>query len=249
MLVNVRWINIPEEMIYQRFKKLGIKTWRNRIIQTGNLQRHYLFGEQYAYPYSLPVEVIDRLVKQLNEVSVFDHDHWYAKMLATPGYNDTVGQVVVEPRPNITWAVLGVHKLTKEEQPPYPTIYFDVRCKDANRDGMKPVYWQWVGMKYHEKPAPAFADKPMHEVPTIAILPGMDISMWMDNSNLVYGLKRDNSYFVVFQEIDRNEVPDPPDPEPPTQVQATIIVFANIDWLNTLPVDNQRNIVFEVKNE
>lgn len=196
-LINDRWLRIPEEAIYRLFLGLG-DIWQVHPVLVAGSVRYYLTSLPYAYPYSLPVEVTQRLAAYLNEGLMFDYNRWYMDMLADPGYNDA--GVEIAPRLGAPWMVLGVHRLTDAERPPYPTVYFDVRCKEANRDGMKPVYWSWVGMQPHETPHPVFADKLMHEVPALAIMPGMVIAMWMADSDLVRGFERDHSYFVVFQE-------------------------------------------------
>lgn len=241
--INDRWLRIPEDDIYRLYVGRG-DVWGQKEIYVGDRARYYLSSSPYAYPYSLPPDVIERLVTRLNEGRLMlDHAHWYEVMKGTPGYNDTEEQVTVEARPDATWIILGVHRLTEEERPERPTIFFDVRCTTGNRDGMRPVYWEWDFMMPHEKPGPAFVDKPPFEVGIIAVLSGVVMSMWMDNGDRVTSFQGDDSYFVVFQEVDTSAPPDLPDPDPlPLEVKGTIRIKVDKDYFNSLPTDDQNRV-------
>lgn len=140
---------------------------------------------------------------------MLNHKYWLNEFKENPGWNDTGGQVTVETEEGATWIVLGVHRLTEEERPSHPTVFFDVRCVTRSRDGMKPVYWGWTTMQPHQNPSPAFVDRSPYNVGNIAIMSGMVISMWLDDGDRVSGFQGDDSYFIVFQEVDTSVLPDP----------------------------------------
>jgi len=240
--INERWLRIDEKAIYQLYEGRGNLWGRTEVLVAGQ-PRYYLSSPPYTYPYSLPIDIISRLAYGLNEGQLMlNHEYWLNEFRENPGWNDTGGQVTVETAEDATWVVLGIHKLFPSEALPHPTILFDVRCKTDNRDGMKPVYWEWEGMQPHEKPGPAFVDKPPHEVGSIGIMPGMVISMWMDYGERASGFKQPDSYFIVFQEVDGTD-PDPdPDPDPdsdPPDLEAKGTMEFRIDaaYFNSLPVD------------
>lgn len=173
---------------------------------------------------------------------MLDHEYWLNEFKENPGWNDT-GHVAIETAEGATWVVSGVHKLLSSELLPYPAILFDVRCKTGNRDGMKPIYWKWQGMQPHEKPGPAFVDKPLHEVGNIGIMPGMVISMWMNNGETASNFRQPDSYFIVFQEIEKGTIPPDPDPDPPDlEVKGTMEFRIDKAYFNSLPVD-EHNMV------
>ena len=170
---------------------------------------------------------------------MLDHEYWLNKFKENPEWNDTGGQVTIETAKGATWVVSGVHKLLPLEAFPYPAILFDVRRITGNRDGMKPVYWKWEGMQPHEKPGPAFVDKPSHEVGNIGIMPNMVISMWMDDGETASGFRQPDSYFIVFQEVEEGTTPpDPPDLE----AKGTMEFRIDAAYFNSLPVD-EHNMV------
>lgn len=245
-LINTRWLNIPEDDIYRLFVGRG-DVWGQKKVPVGGQTRYYLSSESYAYSYSLPVEVIERLAERLNRGRLMlNHARWYEVMKANPGHNDTGGQIVVRTKPGATWKVLGVHLLTEEERGPVPMIFFDVRCKTGNRDSMQPVYWEWTNMLPYERPGPAFVDKPPYEVGALNILAGVAITMWMNDGGRVSGFEGDDSYFVIFQEVDNSIPPDPdpdPDPDPPVpSLIGHLSLKVNKAHINTLPIDDQGNI-------
>lgn len=247
-LINSRWLRIPEDAIYRLFVGRG-STWASREVCIGGQARHYLASIPYAYPYSLPIDVIARLAHKLNEGRLmFDPQYWLDEIRENPGLNDTGGQVAVSAPEGATWIVSGVHKLIPSEQPQHPTIFFDVRCKTDNRDGMKPVYWKWEGMRPDQTPGPVFVDKPPYEVGNIGIMPGMNISIWLDNGGRAFGFQQPDSYFVVFQEIDEGSGPDPdppspPDPDPPSlETKGIIELSIDRDFFNSQSVD-ENNMV------
>jgi hypothetical protein len=297
MLINVRWIDIPEDEIYEKFRPLGIKSWGIKTLLVAGFPRHYLFGEQYAYPYSLPMAVIDRLARRLNEAIDMT---WYRKYneMAIDWFdtnNEALNQAQeywyqvgnpTLPKPEITpsagledgdeyIAIVGLFHLPGSENGNNHHLFIDLIDEAGNRiyNNTPPLslWYGWEGMtaEQQNEMRPVRIDKPGNE-------PGANIGLTWDQ--IVYGFHINNmatdrfrnihtryendgpgndrghhSHYIVLQKrtYQSGTIPEPPDPEPepPAQVQATIIVFANIDWLNTLPVDNQRNIVFEVKNE
>ena len=66
-LINSRWTRIPEAAIYHQFALLPVTSWGVHQVNIGGSPRYYLFGDGYAYPYSLPLEVIERLADRLNQ--------------------------------------------------------------------------------------------------------------------------------------------------------------------------------------
>lgn len=243
-LINDRWLRIDEEAICQLYEGRG-DMWGYVEVLVAGQPRYYLSSPPYAYPYSLSIDTIGRLATRLNKGRLMlDHKYWLDKFKETPGWNDTGGQVTVETAEDVTWVVLGVHKLLPSEALPHPAILFDVRCKTDNRDGMKPVYFSWEGMQPHEKPGPAFVDKPPHEVGSIGIMPGMIISVWMDYGETASGFRQPDSYFVVFQEVDEETLPDP---DPPDIVsKGTIELRIDKEFFNSLPVDEQGKVRYIV---
>lgn len=241
-LINDRWLRIPEDDIYRLYVARGV-AWGQKEIYVGNRARYYLSSDPYTYPYSLPPEVIGRLAIRLNEGRLmFDHGYWLNEFEGTPGWNDTGGQVTVETPEGVTWVVMGVHKLLPSEALPHPAILFDVRCKTGNRDGMKPVYFEWEGMQPHEKPGPAFVDKPPYEVGNIGIIPDVGMSVWVDNGGRASGFREPDSYFIVFQEVEPGTTPpDPPDP-PDLEAKGTMEFRIDAAYFNSLPVD-EHNMV------
>jgi hypothetical protein len=165
------------------------------------------------------------------------------------------------------WRVLGIHKLTPEENNGNHNVFLEVYCKQNEREGMRAVYWDWQGRHGTEDaPGPVFmAQKGKDDLMDLPIHVPMKIRVWIQNGDSVQWFHSEwpdeapgntwghHSYFVCFQEsawFEDVPAPEPdPDPEPepePIEVNAAIQVTANLEWLKTLPVDNEGNITFTI---
>lgn len=176
---------------------------------------------------------------------------WTAKFLSSPGYNDIPDIVTIEDGPGV-WSVLGVHKLTGDENRGNHHVYFDVIDGGNNRQNRVPVDWGWVGMRPDEEPGPVFADKPLNELPNIQIDRGQIIWMQIGNGDKVDGFRFDfpgnesgnswghHSYYVVF----KKNVSDP-DPDPP-EAKGTMTLIIDKDFFNSLPVNEQGKVRYIV---
>jgi hypothetical protein len=172
-----------------------------------------------------------------------DFREWTERFRNQPGYNDTETAAIVGPD-NSNWLVLGVHKLGEGEKDPGrpPTVFFDVLCKQDERDGFRAVYFEWPNIKPTEQPGPAFASKPPHEVPDIAIPRESSLALWIQAGQRVEWLEWPDSYFVVFREAGAA-----PDPDPiPGQVRGTITVRVHESYLAVMPRDEAGYVTFIV---
>lgn len=179
-------------------------------------------------------------------------------------YNDAVSYgVTIEHAENLNWKVLGIHHLEPDENKSpnekfgKHNIYIEVLCKQGDREHFRTIHWTWEGIQSHEHADDLHAgDKPLNELANISIHIGMKVSVWPHLGEKVVGFHSSHpdegdgntfghhSFFACFQEVDpdNGELPSP-EPEPSN---AVVQITANLDWLNTLPADNQGNITFTV---
>ncbi len=292
-LINPRWINIPVDTIYQQLVLLGIKSWGSKEIQIGDKVENYLFGKNYAYPYSLPIDTVNRLANRLNEgisMTWYKQYNWqsttyfdtYGKALnqALLYWEEVVGNNIL-PMPEILpvdglslgdeyIAIIGLFHLIGEQNANHSHLFIDILDENGNRiyDHNPPLWlkWGWDGMTPAEVRAtrPVRIDKQLSE-------PGANIGItWQQ---VIYGFLIDNiacdrfrgihtryeddglgndrghhSHYIVLQkrkyQNDDASIPETPILKPPTPV--VIKVTANLEWLKTLPVNNEGNIIFEV---
>ncbi len=143
-------------------------------------------------------------------------NEWLDEFQAHPGYNDTQ-EITVKPHTGVhDWEMIGVHRLTISEWGGQPTILFDVRTLQGNRHGGIPINFGWEGMQEHEKPHPAYANKPDNEIPTLPIIGKMWIEIYNGDTLIGFGNGPvGSSYYVVFQEVDKTQPPVDPPPIPP----------------------------------
>lgn len=217
-LINPRWIDIPEETIYQQLDKLGIRIWKGRIIHIDDRPRHYLFGGNYAYPYSLPLPTINRLSKRLNnsmtwykhyndEAIAYFNQHGVALNQAAE-YWEEVGNNEL-PKPKILpidgltegdeyIAIIGLFHLSGAENSNNHHLYIDLVDMNSERiyDHYPPLslYYGWEGMSTEEEKAtsPVRIDK-------LPIEPGANIGMtW---NQIIYGFHINNVAVDRFRGI------------------------------------------------
>jgi hypothetical protein len=174
----------------------------------------------------------------------------------------TINDIVIDNTFKV-WKAIGIHHLSPYENKGGHNVYVEVLCKQNEREGFKAIHWTWEGRQPHEPAPDVFAgQKPHNELVDIPLNLGMVVSVWPHLGERVTGLSSNHpdepipsgekwntighhSFFICFQEIEDGAAPPSPDPEP-EPANAIIRVSANIDWLNTLPVDNQGNVNFEV---
>ncbi len=206
---------------------------------------------------------------------MFDFQYWiniFKQHKAKTGliYNDAITYgVEIVVLNNLSWKVLGVHHLTPGENRGNHNVYIEMLCKQNEREGSWPIHWTQEGRRLNQNAPDVFAgQKPLNELVDIPLNLGMEVSVWPHAGEVVAGLSSNHlssnhetpgntighhSFFVCFQEVDLNKPvpqPDPlpiPQPKPPTPV--IIKVTANLEWLKTLPEDDQGNIIFEIGEE
>jgi len=280
-LINPRWIDIPEEGIYKQLRPLGIKSWGIKSFPVAGSYRHYLFGGQYAYPYHLPTEVIKRLAARLNDESNFvtlDFQSWIRKFkehYQETGtiYNDVpvppsgLPGVTIKTPANIKWRVLGIHKLTPQENRGNHNVFIEVLCKQGDRAGFEAIHWDWAGRLGNEPPpGVVFAgQKGPDELIDLPIHVPMRINVWLqdgEEAGLFHSEWPDedegntyghHSFFVCFEEVDQSAPPpeppgpdpEPPDPEPPTTIQGKVLITVNWAWVSSLTPDADGNVTIE----
>ncbi len=219
-LINPRWIDIPEDKIYQQLYTLGLTNWEDKTLQVSGYPRHYLFGGPYAYPYSLPPEVIDRLSTKLNEA---EYMTWYRNyntqaMAYFEEHEQALNQAReywVErgdsdlPKPEIMpvdglsagdeyIATIGLFHLTGEENGNSSHLYIDLIDMNGNRiyDHFPQLwlYYGWEGMttEQENETKPVRIDKPSNE-------PGANIGItW---GQIIYGFHINNMAVDRFRNI------------------------------------------------
>lgn len=188
-LINTRWIDIPEDRIFQQLYTLGITSWEDKKLSVAGSSRHYLFGGPYAYPYSLPSEVVNRLSERLNEAK---HMTWYrdyntqaiahfeehgeALNQAAEYWKDYGDENLPKPiimpisglSPGTEYiAVIGLFHLSGAENRGNHHLYIDLVDQDGNRI-YEPVHffiWGWEDMTQEqaELTSPVRVDKPLNE--------------------------------------------------------------------------------------
>lgn len=190
-LINPRWVNIPEDPIYEQLARLGITTWGNKTLTIAGRPRHYLFGGDYAYPYSLPSEVIDRLASRLNgvvtmtwykdyNVQAMTHFNKYGFALNQAHRywsevgNDELPQPLIKPVDGLNdgdeyIAIIGLFHLTGGENGNNHHLFIDLIDEQGDRiyDHTPPLwlYYGWAGMTTEQERAiaPVRIDKPGSE--------------------------------------------------------------------------------------
>lgn len=217
-LIKSRWINIPKEAIYQQFVKLSVFSWGYKTVYVEEQSRHYLFGEGYAYPYSLPIRIISELSKRLNNKKVFGMT-WYKNYnTQAMAYFEEHGEALNQaleywisvgnnelPKPKILpvnglstgdeyIAIIGLFHLAGPENNNNHHLYIDLIDENGNRiykhDPSLYLKYGWVEMSNEEvgSTAPVRIDKPLNE-------PGSNIGMsW---GQIIYG------FYVSGIAIDR----------------------------------------------
>lgn len=207
-LINLRWIDVPEEEIYNQLIPLGITSWECKTVYVEEQVRQYLFGEGYAYPYSLPVRIISKLAKKLNNEKDIDMT-WYKDynikaMAYFEEHREALNQALEYweevgdnelPKPEILpsegfnlgteyIAIIGVFHLTGQENDNNSHLYIELIDINGNRiyDHYSPIElkWGWDGMGGEQirSTAPVRIDKPLNE-------PGTNIGItW---NQVIYG--------------------------------------------------------------
>lgn len=219
-LINVCWIDIPEAEIYEQLYTLGLTTWENKTLSVAGYPRHYLFGGPYAYPYSLPPEVIGRLSKRLNEAKYMT---WYREYnLQAIAYFEEHNQALNQaqeywaqvgngelPSPEIIpvdglsvgdeyIAIVGLFHLTGAENGNNHHLYIDLIDMNGERiyDHYPPLslYYGWDGMTAEQQSnvSPVRIDKPPNE-------PGANIGIsW---GQVIYGFHINNMAVDRFRGV------------------------------------------------
>jgi hypothetical protein len=184
-------------------------------------------------------------------------------------YDSPSYRVQVSSTGNWLWRVLGIHHLTPEENGGNHNVYIEVLRKrhegeGHEREGSRAIHWTWVGRRNNQNAPDIFAgQKPLNELVNIPINLGQIVSVWPHLGETVSGLSSfhpdegngnaigHHSFFICFQEVEENgQLPDPePDPAPTPGTKATIQVKANLEWLNTLPLNSEGDITFTVNGE
>lgn len=163
------------------------------------------------------------------------------------------------------WKIVGVHRLTPNERPDYPSILVDIYCAQNARDNQHFVRYAWTGMRPQETPQPVFVRKGPDELQPIPNIDGVTMSVWGDDGDLATGFADGESYFVFFMDMSGvteeptpNPVPDPtPDPEPPEPKPPTppdepaivgvVSITLKKDFLMGLEQDEHGNVTFQVE--
>lgn len=180
----------------------------------------------------------------------FYYKYWLDMFLANPGYNDTDGQVTVTSPPGSQWRVIGVHELRPDENLDKHHIYFDVRCKQGDRDKQQAIKWGY----WDVSPAPAYADKPDSETGNIAIFANM-AEVWakIQGADKISGFRTDiavppntppgnswghHSIFVVWEEWSGETEPPPIDP-PDADIVGAVTMRIKKALVDGLEPDNE----------
>lgn len=256
MLIDPRWTRIPEEQIFAQLQLLPVM-WRVRRIDTP-LPRYYLFGSSYAYPYSLPLEVVQRLAQRLNENPfMFNWQEWIEKFITSPGYNDAESYgVAISNIEDALYEVIGVHHLTPDENRGLQHVFIDVLDRNNQRIIGANIQWTWEGRTQPGLPNPIRIDKPSGEIANLPFFSGVKINIWHPSGNGVTGLSANHpdelgpngekwntighhSFLVVFRRIsDISSPPKPPDP-PPTEPPTTeTVMLIKKSWLDEQEIDD-----------
>lgn len=233
-LINIRWVDIPEDRIFNNLSKLKISTWKAVSLPVAGSLRYYLFGNEYAYPYSLPVVAIERLANRLNRSAMFNFQEWIEVFRAHKErygeiYNDADSYgVKVEHDANLKWQVLGIHHLLPDENRGNHNVFVELLCKQDEREAFRPIHWTWRDRRPSEPAPDIFAgQKPLDELVDLPLNLGMVVSVWPhlgetasnfssahpdEGEGNSYG---HHSFFVCFQEVEtENNEPEPPPPPP-----------------------------------
>ena len=143
--------------------------------------------------------------------------------------NNSVLRLVTPPPPLVpSYRIIGIHKLTPQENAGNHNLYIDVLDKDGNRANEK-IKWGWLGQKPNEKPNPVTLDKPDNEPAGNIVIWGNQI-IWAEVLNKPSdGVVNVNtqladegpgntyghfSYYVVWMWVENNTEPEPtPDPD------------------------------------
>lgn len=209
--IESRWCDIPEDQIYTQLVRLGITAWGEFRYDIGTYPRHYLYGGGYAYPYSLPVEVVRRLANRLNQgrdmtwymnynqqaIDYFDKNG--AALNQAAAYWEQVGNEAL-PKPEILpidglsegaeyIAIIGLFHLAAEENQGNSHLFIDLIDEVGNRiyNHTPPLdlYYGWEGITPDQETttAPVRIDKPLNE-------PGANIGItW---GQVIYGFHINN---------------------------------------------------------
>jgi len=220
-LINPRWIDIPQEAIYQQLVMLDNLYWGCKTIYVEEQARYYLFSEDdYAYPYSLPIDVITKLAKALNGTNMT----WYNSYnIQAMEYFDDYGVALNQaqeywvsvgnkelPKPEILpvdglnsgdeyIAIIGLFHLRGFENNNNHHLYVDYIDMNGNRIYYDPslsieFIWGWDGMSGEQvrSTAPIKVDKSLNE-------PGTNIGIsW---NQIVYGFSVNHIASDRFKKI------------------------------------------------
>lgn len=204
---------------------------------------------------------------------MFDFNQWVETFQAYyrqhgKAHNDAGNMISLDDPPNrveiveentTPWKVIGIHHLTPDENRGNRNVYIEVLCKQNEREVFKAIHWTWQGRRPNEAAPDIFAgQKPLNELVNLPLNLGMIVSVWPHLGEIVTGLSSyhpdetsgntigHHSFFVCFQEVNEDDG-QLPEPEPePIEIYASIRVVANLDWLKSLPVDDEDNITFTV---
>jgi hypothetical protein len=186
----------------------------------------------------------------------FDYKYWLDTFLDSPGYNDTEGQVIVISPSNSQWRVIGIHKLRPDENLGNHHIFFDVRCKQGDRDQQRAVNWGY----WNESAPPAYADKPDNETGNIAIFANM-AAVWaqIQGADRLEGFRTDiavppnsppgnswghHSIFVVWEEWSGQE-PEPPIEPPISTAFGSVTLLVEKSLVDQLEPDSEGFVKIE----
>jgi hypothetical protein len=133
---------------------------------------------------------------------MFDHRQWTKVFVESPGYNDAAKYAFLVKSEN-PWKVIGIHRLTPEENQGESNIYVDCLNEAGRRAKSEKIIWDWDGRPSDKEAQPLKMDKPVREVPSIPIEENQVIAIWHPDGDSVIGIKADgsSSFFIVFQKM------------------------------------------------
>jgi hypothetical protein len=166
---------------------------------------------------------------------------------APHSFNTLMDVSIISPA-NSAWRVLGIHKLTPEENAGNHNLFLEVLCKQNEREGMRAVYFDWQGREPGQNaPGPIFmSQKGPNELVDIAIFAGMRVKVWIQNGDRAEWFHSEwpdeapgntfghHSFFLCFQET--AWFTDEPDPEPDPGPKRLVMTI-NKGWLDKQPVE------------
>jgi len=191
---------------------------------------------------------------------MFDFQQWIEKFKShyrTTGamYNDAFKYgITVDIPENRDWRVLGIHHLDPDENKDNHNVYVEMLCKQGDREGFRAIHWTWEGRnEVTEDAPPVFAgSKPLNELVDIPLNLGMNVSVWTNGSEIAEGFSSNHpdenegnsighhSFFVCFQEMDKDAVPLPPGE---IEVISSVEIMVNQEYVASLSPDEDGNVM------